>query len=90
MLEPLIANSCGHRLDKQAWSEQWADQVGLDGPLMLNATQTIRLLLLIYWPIPEGHACCRVVTHLFCMVGAPLARPAAATGFISRDINAQA
>ena len=47
-------------------------QEGLEWPIMPEAADSIRLLLLVHWPVPEGHARSSIVAHLRRMVCAAL------------------
>lgn len=53
-------------------------QEGLEWPVMPEAADSIRLLLLVHWPVPECHARSSVMAHLCRMVRA-LAGPADGT-----------
>ena len=53
----------------------WMYQEGLEWPVMPEAADSIRLLLLVHWPVPECHARGSIMAHLCRMVRA-LAGPA--------------
>lgn len=45
-----------------------AYQERLDWPVMLEATNSVCLLLLLHRPVPESHARSCVMAHLVCMI----------------------